>query len=230
MENFKNPYSELGVAHTEGLDYVIKNIPANPKLEDINQIVCKFVQKKMNYSESTISNMELYSVIPHTYNAFINSDFGSFNLRQYDMIDIIYLWIKENPIEQIEQVIIDFESNVMKHLMMKEQLPLLLCSSIAKSSNNYWQTRIYKPDGWEKFFYSEVFINRSNIPFWVLASIQSTLFSSCFGKSTYIIQDPPQIAGPLFATTLTASIGITAGLVIFKWTPLIKLPWKKSNY
>jgi len=222
-----NPYSKLGATwFPGGLDDIIAG--SHSSLDEINATICTHVRTELGISSSNLSDEELQSIVPHAVNAYINGDIGNFDPQQQELFSVLISGIKNSSYTSISDFIEEFEERITEELPMEEQIPLLFATTIAKNCFTYWNYQIdhyadAEPPSWHDHLNSDEYKNRSNVSKWVTASVQATMFAYGKGFSEYGITNSPQVAGPSMVTVLAATLGVTAGLLLFNWQPKLKL-------
>ena len=213
-----NPYSKLGDTWLlGGLNSIIEGNTTS--LDHINTTICDYSKTTFDLASSGISDEELASYVPLAVNGYINSDIGVFNDQQQYYLNMLIHGIMRSTYTSILNFISEVEKNVTEELSTPLQLPLLLAISIARGSFNYWDTQVNNlvSGSWKDKLSSIDYINRSNVPKWVVASIQAAAWGYSKGTSNYDITNAPQIAGASYPVILAASLGVTAGLVLWNW-------------
>lgn len=218
--NFNNPYSQMGPLVVEGLDYIIANLPKSPTEEDLNAAIFDFINSKFDFSTGTLNEMELKSILPIAMNAYINSDINRYSSEQSVFIDLLVKMMKNIPPLDIEKYINEVEKNfTVVGLSERDKTPLYFAASVGRSVCEYWIEKSSKPGDWKQYLHSNEAVNIANIPSLITAPIEAALFFTNYADYTTGPTIPPKISGPSFVTALTASLGLAAGKVIFKWMP-----------
>ncbi|MFA4851575.1 MAG: hypothetical protein WC599_03560 [Bacteroidales bacterium] len=228
-----NPYPLLGKYTSDGLDDLIKNITGTPTFEDFNNYIESYVIKSLGFGKPKLTEIEITSIVPHAVNNYINSKIESFSIEQAVFIDVLLITIiKTQPLE-IPNFISDAEDNISKskYLTFKERIPLFFVTQIGTTVFNYWLKQITdgKTSPWFRFLNTNSAIDIANLPYWVSAAMQAALFFTYKGDYSTDMKDGVKIAGHDFVTALTASIGLAAGKVIFRWIPRINIPQLSLN-
>ncbi len=97
-----------------------------------------------------------------------------------------------------------------------------MASIIARSSYDYWLAKVTTPGDWGTYLNSNAAINYANLPKWAALSFTSALSGYSQGQAEAasiagngVFNDAGRFLGsPL---SLAASIGVTAGKIIFQW-------------
>ncbi len=231
MAEENNPYPLIGKQHKDGLDYIIDNldIPAN-----LNKFICIYIRSLFKY-ESTlppiIEVMELDSIFTIAKNAYINNEYPNATLGQNAFINLLVNGIKRTPPLDIPLFIADIEENIAKSdLSTQEKMPLFFATNIGLNNHAYWIAEIGDSgSAWYTYFNSNAAVNIANVPYWVSAAMEGTIYY-CF-KSSYFTgeKEAPKMAGPNFVTALAASLAVGAGKVILGWVPKVSLPQLTLN-
>ncbi len=221
-----NPYSSIGGLHTDGLDAVIADYTSSP--DNLNTLICTYIKGVFAYKTSSVpvlEDVELSSIFTIAQNAYINNEISGLSSQQSMFINLLVNGIKNIPPLDIPQYIADIEDNISKSsLCQKGKMPLFFATSIGLANYNYWMAAIADTGSdWQTYFNSNAAVNIANVPNWVSAAIQATLYF-CFKGSYFTGEgEPPKMAGPDFVTALTASLAVGAGKVIYGWVPKINL-------
>jgi hypothetical protein len=222
-----NPYPEIGKMHQEGLDSIISQIVGQET--KLNEYICNFIKEKFSYSsESIIDTMELNSIYTIAQNAYVNNEIIINSLEQASFIHILLNKIKLIPTLEIDQYLANVEIKISESdFSSNEKLPFYLALSIGRVNNSYWLDIIKNPGEWSHYINDNYAVNLANIPYWVSAAMEATLYY-CY-KGSYITNElqPPQMAGPNIVTALTASLAVGAGKVILGFT---KNPFSRAIF
>lgn len=221
-KKFINPYSTLGEELNAGLEAIRDIVISTDSFTDVNNAVCNYIGRG-RLVESDLTDKEALSILPNAYNAFINLEYGNYNELQYNFIDALYCTIKENHIGSIGLILEDFESIVAQKIPSNEQYPLLIATSFAKVSNEYWQSNISTGSPWAPILSTTEYVNYLYVQHIVLATIQSVLYSLCERKPMSVIKGMDDNENIVFTTALISALGMNAGYMKFKWVPFIKI-------
>ena len=208
------------------MECIIANYTSSP--DNLNPIICEFIEKVFNYVNRRImvlEDVELVSIFTIAQNAYINNESLGAISGQVNFVNLLIQGIKKIAPLDIPQYIANIEDNITKSkLSQEEKMPLFFATSVGIANYNYWMTAIADTEsGWQRYFNSNAAVNIANVPFWVSATMQATLYF-CF-KGNYFTgeAEPPKMAGPDFVTALTASLAVGAGKVIYGWVQKLKL-------
>ncbi len=119
----------------------------------------------------------------------------------------------------------------MAGICAEQQIPLLIATSVGAWACDYWTAAVFAASNnwYTKGYLNAIqYVNYVNIPSWVVASMIGALSSANKAKN-YGLIDPPRIIGVDTVSALTASIGVAAGKVIYKWFPKIQ-PEAKGGF
>lgn len=232
---YVNPFERLYPQFSSGLDYVIANYPGSgsPDINNLNNVVVTYIQSLLIPATSPPATLTPFvadlvnSIILNSVNDYINTQIDQnlgMSSAQMDLIYSIYDGIKSNTIESLDQYFdgVDELITTTECISTVDKTPVYMASIIARSSYDYWITTVATPGSWSAFINSNAAINYANIPNWVALSFVSALSGySQFQKAsvsfigTGISNDGGRFIGsPL---SLGASLGVTAGKVIFQW-------------
>lgn len=189
-------------------------------------------------------------IIPNAVNAYRDNNLPNelyYNEMQRMLVASILMAIKNSPPESIEELLNDAEDKVSEAgLSSSEQAPLFMAIALGKASYAYWRSVIGEcnpppgppvPPGfssssssslakWLPYLDCNRAINYANLPFWVCATMESAMLGySQVNSFNFRI---PGVLNALGVTggTLTAafaSLGVSAGKVIYKWVPRVKI-------
>lgn len=227
-----NPYPLLGKYTTDGLDDFIKTISGTPTFDDFNNFITLYILKTFEFDKQKLTEIEINSIVPFAVNDYINGRIESYSIEQAVFIDTLLITIvKTQPLE-IPNFISDIEDNISKsNLPFKEQLPLFFATQVGTTLFNYWLKQITdgKTSLWFRFLNTNSAVDIANLPYWISSAMQATLFFTYKGDYSTNMKEGVKIAGPDFVTALTATIGLAAGKVIYRWTPRINIPQLTLN-
>ncbi len=221
-----NPYPKIGELHVQGMESIIVNYTSSP--DNLNSVICGFIKKSFNYDDKTkivLEDVELASIFTIAQNAYINNESLGAISGQVNFVNLLIHGIKKIAPLDIPQYIANIEDNITKSKLSQEQkMPLFFATSVGLANYTYWMAQITDAEsGWQTYFNSNAAVNIANVPFWVSATMQATIYF-CF-KGDYFTgeAEPPKMAGPDFVTALTASLAVGAGKVIYGWVQKLKL-------
>src|SRR5687767_2309304 len=101
-----NPYPLIGEKHKESLDFIIANLPANPTFENLNDVLVSslFTPDPAFPVVGDFASLMLLTVLPNTYNGYVNGGLGSYvkyTDDQYLIVNQLLQGIKSVPVEAI---------------------------------------------------------------------------------------------------------------------------------
>gem|GEM_PF-2612071 len=185
-------------------------------------------------------------VVPNAVNAYRDNNLRNelyYNETQRMLVASILMAIKNSPPESIDELLSDAEDKVSEAgLSSTEQAPLFMAIALGKGSYAYWRSVIGEcnpppPDSssssssslakWQPYLDCNRAINYANLPFWVCATMEGAMLG--YAQVNSFNFKIPGVLNALGVTggTLTAgiaSLGVSAGKVIYKWVPRVKLP------
>lgn len=167
-----NPVDRLGKIHNNALDYFIKNVPADFKLDDILRLsgtsVLNDLKGKDDYNDEDLLNLQSISgcafntmFLPDNSNSDyipINTDAivktGKFNDLQKEFITNLLNPSTDLSLIEYRCIVVSVESNVLhSSLSCEEQFPLLAATAVGKASVLYWQEQTCNPKShWNPYF------------------------------------------------------------------------------
>jgi len=180
-------------------------------------------------------------VVPNAVNAYRDNNLRNelyYNETQRMLVASILMAIKNSPPESIDELLSDAEDKVSEAgLSSTEQAPLFMAIALGKGSYAYWRSVIGEcnpppPDSssssssslakWQPYLDCNRAINYANLPFWVCATMEGAMLG--YAQVNSFNFKIPGVLNALGVTggTLTAgiaSLGVSAGKVIYKWVP-----------
>jgi hypothetical protein len=223
-----NPYQILGTQHRDGLQRLEDTLNPGMSFDQVNAIICDYVRSIYFTTGDSFIQNEVNSIIPNAANDYMNCSCNNgYNGIQTELINLLCKSIIcKVPINSINEHIADVEDNISKSgLTTEEQIPLLMATAVGAANYDFWFSKIIAGGGnrWydTNYFNSNAYVNYANLPYMVAASMLGTLSSANKAKS-YGLIDPPRIVGVDMVSALTAGIGITAGVTMFKWIARIQ--------
>lgn len=225
-----NPYQNLGKQFTEGMDYVIQNMPkpySDATFEQLNQTLAKYFQTifKTDSDAAPIINNVVLSILPNTANSYQNSNLRNesfYNQEQVMLITSIYGAIKGNDVEGILSVLNDANEEIAESgLSAVDQTPLFVAVEMGKRSYEYWLNAIYDTKSpWVDLLNKNTAINVANLPFLVTTSMEGAL--SGFAQIQQLDMNVATSMNSLgrsvaTMTAMLAAVGLSSGKMFFKW-------------
>ncbi len=159
-----NPFDRLGTIHNNALDYFIKNLPADFKLDDILRLsgtsVLNDMKGKDDYNDEDL--LKLQNISGCAFNTMFlpdnsNPDFipinidaiaktGKFNDLQKEFITNLLNPSTDLSLTEYRCIVVSVESNILNStLSCEEQFPLLAATAVGKASVPYWQKQTSNP-------------------------------------------------------------------------------------
>lgn len=236
-----NPYQNLGKEFTEGMDYIIKNVPkptTDVTFEQLNETLLKYFQTifKSTIDSSIINNVVL-SILPNTANSYQNSNLSNesfYNPQQIMLMNSIYASIKGNDVEGMLSVLNDANREIAESgLSAVDQTPLFVAVEIGKRSYEYWLNAIYDTkSSWIDLLNKNTAINVANLTYWVTTSMEGAL--SGFAQIQQLDMNVATSLNSLgrsvaTMTAMIAAVGLSSGKMFFKWVKKINTPKLSLN-
>lgn len=219
-----NPYPQIGDQLVKGLNSISESLKPTSTVDDLVNTIYKFIQP-IYYPVSggaAVPNQieqEIKSVAYSVINTYISN--GYYNN--------CYAEITSIPIDSIDKWLNDIEDNVpLTKVEVDKQTPLLLALEVGKTIYPYWVSRVGAPEKWAQFFQKQDFVNYSNIPFWVLASMQGAYIGATISKRG-LITPTIDIVSVNIISSLIGALALGAGKVIFKFTPRVQSEQVKQS-
>ncbi len=254
-----NPYYQLDKPFVNGLNYIIDNLPApppTPEAEKLFKTVIEYIGSILDSDDPTdpipgIVGAFIAPIVPNAANAYRDNNLPNelfYNETQRMLGASILMAVKNSPPESIEELLNDSEDKVSESgLPSSEQAPLYIAIALGKASYAYWRTVIGEctpppPDSssssssslvkWQPYIDCNRAINYANLPFWVCATMESAMLG--YSQMNSFDFKIPSLGNTLGVTAgefaaLIGSLGVSAGKVIYKWVPRIRLP-KLDNF
>ncbi|MBV6484222.1 MAG: hypothetical protein KFKLKKLM_00714 [Flavobacteriales bacterium] len=228
-----NPYQNLGKEFTEGMDYIIKNVPkptTDVTFEQLNETLLKYFQTifKPTVDSSIINNVVL-SILPNTANSYQNSNLRNdsfYNQEQILLLNSISESIKGNDVEGILSVLNNANQEIAESgLSAVDQTPLFIAVEMGKRSYEYWLNTIYDTkSSWIDLLNKNTAINVANLPFLVTTSMEGAL--SGFAQIQQLDMNVATSLNSLGRSIATmsaviAAVGLSSGKMFFKWVKKI---------
>lgn len=219
-----NPYQELGPSlFTDGLDYVIANIPGSPTYDDIiNTIMAYWAQTTDPPGDDILGFIQ--SSMSASANDYINSQVAqnlNANESQLDLINSLICGITENSIESLTNYWdAANEAVALSGIGNSNKSAIWQALAIANAANTYWDGIVTTPGSWSTYINSNAAINYANISTWVLAGFVGTLSGFSYvqqlnvGGADAFKDQGIQTAG---IVAVTGAIAVSCGKIMLKW-------------
>lgn len=216
-----NPYKEANTLFTDGLDYIIANLPTDATFDDVVTQIRAYFDSLPNPPDDT---KVFENISYNSANDYINTRIAqnlNFGANEWAFIDAVLQGIKENGIESLA----DFFTAAQEQLAEAEintatKTSLYAALGLTKASYAYWVNIVGTPGDWADYINTNAAINYANIPNWVSATFVSALSGYAQVQSPGIGQSDMFITqGRLTAinTLVAAALAVSAGKVIVKW-------------
>lgn len=220
----KSPYGAIAAQHVAGLNAISSVISPGMTIYDLISEITNYVTPIYFPSPTAYDEVQFSPIIFNAIDSYVESDISGYTDEQNYYLDLLRNGIFQAPIDKLYQFFVDFQENVLKsNLSKQQQIPLLIAEAIVKASYLYWKQEIENPSSaWYSngYFESSEYKNYLNLPHWLDATTVGVLTSANMAH-TYGQLDPPRIIGVDIVSALTASLGLSAGVVMFKWLPKI---------
>lgn len=212
-----NPYPQIGTQLIKGMDNISGVLKPTSTVDDLVNAIYKFIQPIYYPSTDLVPvpnqiEQEIKSVAYNIINSY-NSN-GYYNDCNVEINSI--------PINSIDKWLSDIEDSIpTTRIEVEKQTPLLLALEVGKTIYPYWIDKVNTPGTWAPFFQKPDYINYSNIPFWVLASMQGAFIGATISKKG-LISPTTDIVSVNIISSLIGALVLGAGKVIFKFTPRVQ--------
>lgn len=217
-----NPLEGLGVKFTDGLDYIIAHPPVGDwTFEYLNEVVQEYLN---TLDDDGPLGALISTLVPNTVNDYINLRIAqnlSANAAQLALIDAIIEGINTNTIDSLDKFwYAANEQLTLSGIDTIDKTSLYAATTLAKASTAYWNNIVTTPGDWGTFLNANAAINYAKIPAWTTATFVGSLSGYAQLKETDVTQTADM--GTFFGIFgafggLGSALGLTAGLVIFKW-------------
>ena len=248
MENRTyNPFPNIGKQYTDGLDFVINNLPSpigDTTFQILNDTVVDYLESLFDSSfdpgpslPPVLDNL-VYSILPNSANSYQNKNIindSFYNDAQLSLFNNVVNSIKNNSVEGINTILHNANSKISQSgLSAVDQAPLFVAIEIGLKSNEYWNNVIATgtPSGWLTFLNSNPAVNIANIPYWVIASMTAAL--SGYSQIQQLDMSAASALNTLGravggTVAMVSAVGVTAGKIIFKWTSISNVSTISGN-
>lgn len=226
-----NPYYLVGEQIAPGLDAIIGNLPASPTTEDLINEVVSYVTSLYNTNPPLSVTVEYSSIAAHAINSFrsnlILEGNADFNESQGAFIDLMigHPMVSQVSPDALVEKVRNIEENIaISNLTVHEQIPLFLATASGVASYIYWEAQIKnQASAWAPYFSSIDGQNYMNTLRWSLAAMNGSL--SGYGSSISGLVEPSyDRVTNLIVSSLIGALALTAGKLIFNWSPIITKP------
>ena len=134
--NTYNPFPQLGAQFTDGMDYIIGNLPtpvADATFEQLNETLTNYLGTLLGSTDPDpqippiIDNM-VYSILPNAANSYQNANLQNdsfYNEKQLILFSTLVSAVKSNDVEGIPTVLDDAGQEIAQSgLSAVDQAPL----------------------------------------------------------------------------------------------------------
>ncbi len=217
-----NPYKEGEQLFTDGLDYIIANIPGSPTYSALSDTIIDYFNSLP--SPPTEGMPLIITGMANSVNDYVNSKIAqnlNFGGAEASMVDAVLCGIKEQSIDSMG----DFLAACMEQLTTSDintisKTSIYAAIGLAQVNDAYWKNIVTTPGGWATYLNSNAAINYANIPFWNTACVVGTFSGFAqiqapnMGEANVWNTDGRKFAS---VVSLGSALVLTAGKVIFKW-------------
>lgn len=229
---YLNPFSKISTQYSNGLEYLINNLPATPSFDDLNNTTIAYIQTLLDPttippdSLNLPMNDALASVIPNSVNDYNNQIIPQnlmMSAGQAEFVASVLQGIRQNSIESLGAFFDEVDNEISQSNMLTiNKTSLYMASGIARASYTYWMGVLSTSghEGWTDHLSGSEAINYSNVQIWVSASFLAALSGYAQGQTLAVGgAEVLNVAGRTIGIPLAlgAALGVTAGKVIFKW-------------
>ncbi|MCX6352561.1 MAG: hypothetical protein NTX03_12000 [Bacteroidetes bacterium] len=225
-----NIYTSIGTQWATGMGNVALGVPPPPAttIQDLINQVYADVQPLYLPGTTTLTDIELKSVISNSINGYVNSELYTGNA----LTETLLRGILQIPVASLLDFIGDVEDNITKSgLSLEQQKPLFIATAIGKAAVTYWFQEVNNNVApWANFFNDitnpapgNPAYNRMNIQTWVACAMEGALLGYQSGRS--LLDESPNTTissaqvGLDIISALAGAITVGAGKVMFRWIP-----------
>lgn len=221
-----NPYPAIGVQFQAGLNAIVGMLQPKPTIDQLVDAIYNVVQQQYYPGITLDHTIELKAIAYNVVNAYRNGAVLSGNCG-YSEAQLHYIqlligpWDSSIPADSFPDRLGEIEEQIgLSRLTAAEQLPLFLATVTGYTAFKYWTAQIASTGnaGWPARFSSNAFQNYSNVVLWTSAAMNGALsgYSNVHGAAA----DPFSIASTsVFVASLTGSLTVACGKVLFNWLP-----------
>jgi hypothetical protein len=217
-----NPYDDFGLLFTNGLDYLIANLPATPTMEDVRDKIYAYFE---TIPDSPDGLGQTLAVSLNSSNEYINGQIvKNLNLRRGDwaIVAAILRGIKQNSVISLDTDYWD----AAQELLVQSEINTLSKSAIyvslamARAATTYWKTVATTSGSWSTYVNTNEAINYATVPYWVEAAFTGSI-SGYAQTLTLNVTEPTVLTTQLNRlapwSALVGALAVNTGLVIYKW-------------
>ena len=224
----QNPYKPIGDLIKPGLDAIIVPLPLTPTIDNLASAVYSYVQAQFYPLPTLQVQIEISSVIYNAINSYRNnlvlSGGAYYNAAQAPFIDMLIGSDMTNNMQpdSFADRVAEIEDNIgISNLLVLEQMPLFLATTVGAKANDYWKTELANPlSAWLRFFSANAGQNYNNTLQWSVGAMNGNL--AAYGATlTGLIEPTTAMISTNLISALIGALTITAGKLIFNWTPRI---------
>lgn len=219
MPNY-NPYkTDL---FTNGLDYIIANLPGSPTVNQLNETVIAYFASLPDPDpdhQIIMQQTNLFSI-----NNYINQQIAAnlnYDAPAWAFIESVISGTKQNTIDSLtEYLLYAQEQLAVADINTPSKNALYIALTNAQGSCAYWQTIVESPGSWATYLHANEAVNYANIPTWIVAAFTGAL-------SGFAQMQEPAVNGATITNAQGRMVGqpmaygsalaVNAGKVIFKW-------------
>lgn len=217
-----NPYSADVDLLSNGLDYIIANVPSSPTVYDLLDTCEAYLYTLIPGAPANVG-IGMKIALTNVLNSYIDGKIEqnlSYDPSQLALVNSVYDGIRQQSIDSLG----DFFADSAQQLAMAEYStyskgPMYYALMEAEVSYYYWLGKIGAPGGWATYLNSNAAINYSNIPYWVSAAYVAAFAGWSLGQDVNLNYPIPTtqpgiaVMLPKFSAMLSA-LFLTSGEVI----------------
>ena len=213
-----NPFTFLMPKHSELLDTIAANLPAQPTFENLNEILtaAMVVPDPSDPFLSNLGAMVTGTLLPQAYNGYryrgtrSNTEYSEL---QQSLMSQLTRGLQGMPAQALPAYLQEVEENILRAgLPYREQTPLLVAVAVARADAAYWLNAVQLPGPWAAWLPANEALSYGQLPGTVEACAQAAL--QVYG----VLQPPALLPADVYASFIAAS-GMAAGKVVFGWRP-----------
>lgn len=224
-----NPFKYQEQLFSDGLDYVIANIPGSPTLDQLADTVIDYLASLPDpMGNDTLTGARIAAI--NSANDFINNRIVqnlNYDVNGLSLIDSVVFGMKENSIDSLADFFSAAEEQIAEATLNTiSKYALYNSLTMAKTSYTYWLGVVGTPGSWATYINSNAAINYANLPFWATSAYMGAFSGFAMAQAPSMAQASlDNSTGRFYGAniSLATALVVNAGKVIFKWAERPKM-------
>ena len=234
-QNTVNPYAQIGAQIAPGLTS-IGNAASLNNVDDLVNAVYAYIQPLYYSGASTQVDIEIKSVAYNAVNSCMNWSVmlgdTTYNAMQAPFIELLIGSSMTSNLapDSFQDRVLDIEDNIgTASLTATDQTPLFLATTVGNNAYQYWAAQIAGGGGslWNPHFSSNAGQNYMNSLLWNSGAMNGAL-AAYAASPIGMIEPITAVVSTKMISALIGALTITAGKVLFNWTPRVTKPLQLS--